>query len=179
MKQTTFPFSDYFKFVFICWMLLTVFQPKRHSVCWQIVAWFQIVNFLARKKFRGLNVRFFWTEMSNSHFILRQIDVWKELKLVTFRRHLMHQNKNRIKFWQNRIEIITSIFRVDRFERIYLQPKLNHYYHRFIKMPFMKGSAPIRRTKIYLERGQLFLNNSLKILSINYNAEGEHHQGAR
>lgn len=43
----------------------------------------------------------------------------------------------------------------------------------------MRGAAPIRRTKLYLERGKLFLNNKLKILSINYNTEGDHHQGAR
>lgn len=46
-------------------------------------------------------------------------------------------------------------------------------------MPFMIGKAPIRRTIKYLEAGRLMLNDSIKILSVNYNTYGEHHQGAR
>lgn len=46
-------------------------------------------------------------------------------------------------------------------------------------MPFMIGKAPIRRTIKYLEAGRLMLKDSIKILSVNYNTYGEHHQGAR
>ncbi|KAK5645781.1 hypothetical protein RI129_004245 [Pyrocoelia pectoralis] len=44
-------------------------------------------------------------------------------------------------------------------------------------MPFMKGRAPIRRTLRYLEAGKLVLKNEIKILTINYNTLGKHHQG--
>ncbi|XP_031630905.1 probable 28S ribosomal protein S25, mitochondrial [Contarinia nasturtii] len=46
-------------------------------------------------------------------------------------------------------------------------------------MPFMIGPAPIRRTKQYLGYGKLYLKDKIKILSINYNDKGDHHQGAR
>lgn len=46
-------------------------------------------------------------------------------------------------------------------------------------MPFMKGRAPIRRTLKYLESGKLVLKDQVKILSINYNTFGDHHEGAR
>lgn len=46
-------------------------------------------------------------------------------------------------------------------------------------MPFMVGPAPIRRTKQYLNYGKLYLKDKIKILSINYNEKGDHHQGAR
>ncbi|KAL1124375.1 hypothetical protein AAG570_001004 [Ranatra chinensis] len=46
-------------------------------------------------------------------------------------------------------------------------------------MPFMKGAAPIRRTLQYLEAGKLHFKERLKIMSINYNMKGEHHDGAR
>lgn len=50
---------------------------------------------------------------------------------------------------------------------------------RSVAMPFMIGPAPIRRTYEYLNRGKLFLKNQIKILSLNYNDNGEHHKGAR
>lgn len=46
-------------------------------------------------------------------------------------------------------------------------------------MPFMKGPAPIRRTQQYLSYGKLFLKDKIKIFSINYNDQEDHHQGAR
>lgn len=46
-------------------------------------------------------------------------------------------------------------------------------------MPFMKGRAPIRRTIKYLEAGKLVLKDNIKILSINYNIFGNHHEGAK
>lgn len=46
-------------------------------------------------------------------------------------------------------------------------------------MPFMKGKAPIRRTLNYLNYGQLLLKNQIKVMSINYNARGKNHEGAK
>ncbi|XP_055310511.1 probable 28S ribosomal protein S25, mitochondrial [Sitodiplosis mosellana] len=46
-------------------------------------------------------------------------------------------------------------------------------------MPFMIGPAPIRRTKQYLSYGKLYIKDKIKIMSINYNEKGDHHQGAR
>lgn len=43
----------------------------------------------------------------------------------------------------------------------------------------MVGPAPIRRTKQFLNYGKLYLKDKIKILSINYNEKGDHHQGAR
>ncbi|XP_050413280.1 probable 28S ribosomal protein S25, mitochondrial [Patella vulgata] len=37
-------------------------------------------------------------------------------------------------------------------------------------MPFMKGRAAIRRTLQYLERGSLVLNDSVQIMTVNYNS---------
>lgn len=47
------------------------------------------------------------------------------------------------------------------------------------EMPFMKGRAPIRRTIEYLTSGNLVLKEQIKVLSINYNTFGSHHDGAR
>lgn len=46
-------------------------------------------------------------------------------------------------------------------------------------MPFMKGRAPIRRTIEYLTSGNLVLKEQIKVVSINYNTFGSHHDGAR
>lgn len=46
-------------------------------------------------------------------------------------------------------------------------------------MPFMKGKAPVRRTLQYLHAGRLVLKDRIKILAVNYNSHGDHHQGAR
>lgn len=48
-----------------------------------------------------------------------------------------------------------------------------------LKMPFMKGRAPIRRTIEYLTSGNLVLKEQIKVVSINYNTFGSHHDGAR
>lgn len=46
-------------------------------------------------------------------------------------------------------------------------------------MPFLIGKSPIRYTLKYLEQGRLHLLDQIKILSINYNDTGAHHEGAR
>ena len=46
-------------------------------------------------------------------------------------------------------------------------------------MPFMKGKAPVRRTLNYLSAGRLMVKENIKIISINYNTFGDHHDGAR
>ncbi|XP_011504369.1 PREDICTED: probable 28S ribosomal protein S25, mitochondrial [Ceratosolen solmsi marchali] len=46
-------------------------------------------------------------------------------------------------------------------------------------MPFMIGTAPIRRTVKYLEAGKLVLKKSIQIMLINYNSHGDHHNGIR
>lgn len=46
-------------------------------------------------------------------------------------------------------------------------------------MPFMIGRAPVRRTIEYLNAGRLVLKDSIQIFSLNYNTDGEHHEGAR
>ncbi|XP_076763315.1 mitochondrial ribosomal protein S25 [Xylocopa sonorina] len=46
-------------------------------------------------------------------------------------------------------------------------------------MPFMIGREPIRRTLNYLNAGKLVLKNEIQIFSVNYNAIGKHHEGAR
>jgi small subunit ribosomal protein S25 len=46
-------------------------------------------------------------------------------------------------------------------------------------MPFMVGTAPIRRTVQYLEAGKLILKESIQVMSINYNTHGDHHSGIR
>lgn len=43
----------------------------------------------------------------------------------------------------------------------------------------MKGLAPIRRTLKYLESGRIIFKDSVRIFSVNYNQEGDHHKGAR
>lgn len=43
----------------------------------------------------------------------------------------------------------------------------------------MKGRAPIRRTIEYLTSGNLVLKEQIKVVSINYNTFGSHHDGAR
>lgn len=48
-----------------------------------------------------------------------------------------------------------------------------------IKMPFMKGRSPIRRTIQYLQAGKLVLKDKIKIFSVNYNIHGKHHEGAK
>lgn len=47
------------------------------------------------------------------------------------------------------------------------------------KMGFMVGRAPIRRTVKYLTAGRLAFKDNVKIFSVNYNAFGDHHAGAR
>ncbi|KAK6622578.1 hypothetical protein RUM43_008420 [Polyplax serrata] len=46
-------------------------------------------------------------------------------------------------------------------------------------MPFMIGKAPIRRTLQYLERGKIVFRETVKVFSVNYNMNSEHHSGAR
>lgn len=46
-------------------------------------------------------------------------------------------------------------------------------------MPFMIGLAPIRRTVKYLDAGKLYFRDRVKIFSVNYNIQGDHHKGAR
>nr|CAG4636587.1 EOG090X0FQ5 [Eubosmina coregoni]SVE70119.1 EOG090X0FQ5 [Eubosmina coregoni] len=46
-------------------------------------------------------------------------------------------------------------------------------------MPFLRGTAPIRRTLEYLEKGKLVFKDRIKIFSVNYNIHGENHEGAR
>lgn len=46
-------------------------------------------------------------------------------------------------------------------------------------MPFMIGTAPIRRTLKYLQAGKLVLKDKIQIFAINYNTSGQHHAGAR
>lgn len=46
-------------------------------------------------------------------------------------------------------------------------------------MPFMIGPAPIRQTIQYLQYGKLYIKDAIKIMSVNYNDKGDHHQGAR
>ncbi|GAB6029147.1 28S ribosomal protein S25, mitochondrial [Chamberlinius hualienensis] len=46
-------------------------------------------------------------------------------------------------------------------------------------MPFMKGPAPIRLTLKYLQSGRLVFKERVKIMTLNYNAYGEHHRGLR
>lgn len=43
----------------------------------------------------------------------------------------------------------------------------------------MLGKAPIRRTMEYLNAGKLMLKDKVKIMTVNYNTHGEHHDGAR
>ncbi|XP_071815663.1 small ribosomal subunit protein mS25-like [Apostichopus japonicus] len=43
----------------------------------------------------------------------------------------------------------------------------------------MKGKFPLRRTLRYLERGNVYLRDTVKIVTINYNTLGETHKGAR
>ncbi len=46
-------------------------------------------------------------------------------------------------------------------------------------MGFMIGRAPIRRTLKYLSAGKLVLKENVKIIAVNYNTFGEHHDGAK
>ncbi|XP_067145284.1 small ribosomal subunit protein mS25 [Centruroides vittatus] len=46
-------------------------------------------------------------------------------------------------------------------------------------MPFKIGPAPIRRTLQYLQKGRLVFKDRVKIFSINFNADGDLHRGAR
>ncbi|XP_054750777.1 small ribosomal subunit protein mS25-like [Lytechinus pictus] len=43
----------------------------------------------------------------------------------------------------------------------------------------MKGKFPLRRTIRYLEQGKIYLRDSVKILTINYNSFGKESDGAR
>lgn len=43
----------------------------------------------------------------------------------------------------------------------------------------MKGLAPIRRTLNYLENGRVIFKDKVKVFSVNYNENGDHHKGAR
>jgi len=46
-------------------------------------------------------------------------------------------------------------------------------------MPFMRGIAPIRATKKYLESGKIVLRPAVKVLTINYNTREDNHAGTR
>lgn len=48
-----------------------------------------------------------------------------------------------------------------------------------LKMPFMRGVEPIRRTIKYLNAGRLVLKDEIHIFSINYSNYGQHHSGIR
>lgn len=43
----------------------------------------------------------------------------------------------------------------------------------------MKGKFPLRRTLRYLERGNVYFRDTVKIVTINYNTSGDSHKGAR
>lgn len=43
----------------------------------------------------------------------------------------------------------------------------------------MRGRAPIRRTLKYLESSTLVLKERVKIFTVNYNVQGQHHKGAK
>ncbi|KAJ8394757.1 hypothetical protein AAFF_G00041120 [Aldrovandia affinis] len=43
----------------------------------------------------------------------------------------------------------------------------------------MKGRFPIRRTLEYLQKGEVVFKNSVKIMTVNYNTQGELSEGAR
>ncbi|KAA0713588.1 28S ribosomal protein S25, mitochondrial [Triplophysa tibetana] len=43
----------------------------------------------------------------------------------------------------------------------------------------MKGRFPIRRTLEYLQKGEVVFNNSVKIMTVNYNTHGDLSEGAR
>ncbi|XP_068109138.1 small ribosomal subunit protein mS25 [Hyperolius riggenbachi] len=46
-------------------------------------------------------------------------------------------------------------------------------------MPLMKGRFPIRRTLQYLQSGEVVFKDAVRVMTVNYNALGEHGQGAR
>ncbi|KAI3385445.1 hypothetical protein SNEBB_008965 [Seison nebaliae] len=46
-------------------------------------------------------------------------------------------------------------------------------------MPFMKGAAPVRRTIKYLQNGQLYLRDNIRIISMNYSSKLEEGEGLR
>jgi small subunit ribosomal protein S25 len=45
-------------------------------------------------------------------------------------------------------------------------------------MPFMKGAAPVRRTKAYLDAGKLIFHEQIKVLTVNYNLDQKSSSGA-
>lgn len=49
---------------------------------------------------------------------------------------------------------------------------------RRINMPFMKGVAPIRRTKSYLEATKLLFRPEVKVVTVNYNVDQKASEGA-
>lgn len=46
-------------------------------------------------------------------------------------------------------------------------------------MPFMVGRSPIRRTLRHLQAGRLLLDSKVRVMTINYNIKGDHHEGLR
>ena len=42
----------------------------------------------------------------------------------------------------------------------------------------MKGAAPIRRTKSYLEAGKLIFYDQIKVMTVNYNVDQKSSEGA-
>lgn len=44
-------------------------------------------------------------------------------------------------------------------------------------MPFMKGAAPVRRTKAYLEAGKLLFRPEVRVMTINYNLDQKASEG--
>ncbi|CDW57948.1 L51 S25 CI-B8 domain containing protein [Trichuris trichiura] len=46
-------------------------------------------------------------------------------------------------------------------------------------MPFLRGLMPIRRTLYYLEKGDIYLRNEVKILTVTFNPEMGNSKGAR
>uniref|UniRef100_A0A0E9WE58 Uncharacterized protein n=1 Tax=Anguilla anguilla TaxID=7936 RepID=A0A0E9WE58_ANGAN len=51
-------------------------------------------------------------------------------------------------------------------------------FYYFVAMP-MKGRFPIRRTLEYLQKGEIVFKNTVKIMTVNYNTQGELSDGAR
>lgn len=45
-------------------------------------------------------------------------------------------------------------------------------------MPFMKGAAPVRRTKSYLEASKLLFRPQIKVMTVNYNIDQKASEGA-
>ena len=49
---------------------------------------------------------------------------------------------------------------------------------KYPKMPFMKGTAPVRRTLKYLENGLLYFQPEVRVLTMNYNLDQKASDGA-